>query len=64
MVEDRELEPPYKKIFLDLDEKGLKEILDEIDVFWIEEIWVTKDVRQERNTEKWLNTILRKKEKR
>ncbi len=52
------------RYFLDLDEKKLKEILDEIDLFWIEEIWVTKDVRQERNTEKWLNTILRKKGKR
>lgn len=36
-------------------------LLHEISMFDLEEQWVTSDVRQEREEEKWLNVLLRRK---
>lgn len=45
------------RVFSDLDEAGLSEIVKELPEIEIQEIWITHDVRKTRN-EKWLNAIL------
>lgn len=50
------------RYFTDLDEERLNRLVDETADFTIEETWITSDVRPGRDEEKWLNTILKKKE--
>ena len=49
------------RYFTDMTEDKMKRLLDAADVFSVEEMWVTSDVRPGRDEEKWLNMILRKK---
>lgn len=49
------------RFFTDMTEEKIAGLLNETDVFKIEELWVTSDVRPGREVEKWLNLILRKK---
>lgn len=49
------------RFFTDMTEEKITGLLNETDVFKIEEIWITSDVRPGREVEKWLNLILRKK---
>lgn len=49
------------RYFTDMTEDTFAELIKEIPVFAIEEMWITGDVRQGRGEEKWLNLILRKK---
>lgn len=49
------------RFFTDMTEEKIAGLMNETDVFKIEEIWVTSDVRPGREVEKWLNLILRKK---
>lgn len=49
------------RYFTDMTEDTFAELINEIPVFAIEEMWITGDVRQGRGEEKWLNLILRKK---
>lgn len=48
------------RYFTDMTEERFETLLKEIQVFHIEEQWVTFDVRPERGDEKWLNLILQK----
>lgn len=48
------------RYFTDMTEEKFETLLKEIAVFYIEEQWVTSDVRPDRGDEKWLNLILRK----
>lgn len=50
------------RYFTDMTESKFKKLLDEVSVFEIKEIWVSRDVRVERGEEKWLNVILVKKD--
>ncbi len=45
--------------FSDFTEASFKKFLSDIDGLIIEELWVTGDVRPDREGEKWLNLILR-----
>lgn len=49
------------RFFADMTEDKINKLLEKVDMFFIEEIWVTSDVRPGREDEKWLNLILRKK---
>lgn len=49
------------RYFTDMTEERLKELVKTAGDFKEEEIWITGDVRQGRDDEKWLNTILRKR---
>ncbi|MCC8026545.1 MAG: class I SAM-dependent methyltransferase [Clostridium sp.] len=49
------------RYFTDMTEDKIKELMDKVDLFLIEDMWVTSDVRPGREEEKWLNLILRKK---
>ena len=49
------------RYFTDMTEDKMKGLLDTVDVFSVEDMWVTSDVRPGRDEEKWLNMILRKK---
>lgn len=49
------------RYFTDMTEDKIKESLGEVNLFLIEDMWVTSDVRPGREDEKWLNIILRKK---
>jgi HAD superfamily hydrolase (TIGR01509 family) len=55
---DREKEGRF---FTDLEERGLRRIVEEIDGVAVHSIWVTKDRRPGKN-EEWLNCLLVKKE--
>lgn len=48
------------RYFTDMTENKFETILKEVQEFYIEEQWVTFDVRPEHAEEKWLNLILRK----
>lgn len=48
------------RYFTDMTEEKLAKLLQEISVFYLEEQWLTSDVRPGRSEEKWLNIILRK----
>lgn len=50
-----------ERYFIDMTEEKFKKLLDEIQVFDVEKIWITSDVRPGRDDEKWLNVIVRKK---
>jgi hypothetical protein len=49
------------RYFTDMTEEKMKCMLDKTDIFLIEDMWVTSDVRLGREDEQWLNLILRKK---
>ena len=44
-----------------MTEEAFAELLNETGGFDIEEKWITGDVRPEREDERWLNLILRKR---
>ncbi|EAR20274.1 Tellurite resistance protein-related protein [Nitrococcus mobilis Nb-231] len=46
--------------FTDLDENGLAELLKEMAILRALEVWVAPDQRPERNSEYWLNALLRR----
>lgn len=48
------------RYFTDMTEEKFENLLTEIEVFHIEEQWVTSDVRPGRREEQWLNLILRR----
>jgi SAM-dependent methyltransferase len=48
------------RVFSDLDETGITDIVEQLPEIEIQEIWISHDIRKERN-EKWLNAILTKK---
>ena len=50
------------RIFTDLTEQALSEIIKHIECFTIIETAVTFDVRQEHSDEKWLNAIIQKQD--
>ena len=45
--------------FSDMTENSIKEVLSDTH-FQIEEMWVTDDVREGREGDRWLNLLLRK----
>ena len=47
------------RYFTDMTEERIKELLESVHIFVVEDMWVTADARPERD-EKWLNMILRK----
>lgn len=49
------------RYFTDMTEEKMKCMLDKTDIFLIEDMWVTSDVRPGREDEQWLNLILRKR---
>lgn len=52
------------RYFTDMTEEKMNELLNDVNVFNIMDIWVTADVRPGRAEEKWLNMILRKRQTR
>ena len=46
--------------FTDFMEDTFRDFIADIAEIRIEEVWITGDVRQGRNEEKWLNLIMRK----
>jgi len=48
------------RIFLDMNEDDLSNIIKQIPTLSIEKLWTTNDVRPGREHEKWLNFIVRK----
>ena len=48
------------RYFTDMTETKIERLLKSVNVFSIEEMWMTSDVRPGRAEEKWLNMILRK----
>ncbi len=48
------------RYFTDFTEDTFRDFVADIAEIWIEEVWITGDVRQGRNEEKWLNLIMRK----
>ena len=51
------------RFFTDMTEETFAEFIGEIEDLKVEEQWTTSDVRPGRGEEKWLNLILRKKQK-
>lgn len=51
------------RYFMDYTEKTLQELLSEIDNISVLKLWITSDVRSERDKEKWINVILKKSNK-
>lgn len=49
------------RFFTDMTEEKMEKLLDRVDLFLIEDMWTTSDVRPGREDERWLNMILRKK---
>lgn len=49
------------RLFTDLNEHGLKMILQEVPESSLIETWITTDVRPEKAEQKWLNALIRKK---
>ena len=48
------------RYFTDFTEDTFRDFVADIEEIQIEEVWITGDVRQGRNEEKWLNLIIRK----
>jgi len=46
------------RIFTDMDEAGLRVLMDEVDGLAIKELWITVDRRPGREQERWLNGVL------
>lgn len=51
------------RYFTDMTEETFAKLLGEIDSLDVEEQWITSDVRPGRGEEKWLNLILRKRQR-
>ena len=49
------------RYFIDMTEKSLEKMLQDVGGLDVEDMWVTSDVRPGRGEEKWLNLFLRKK---
>lgn len=49
------------RYFTDMTEDKMNQLLKRVDLFLIEDMWTTSDVRPGREDERWLNMILRKK---
>lgn len=49
------------RFFTDMTEDKMEKLLDKVDLFLIEDMWTTSDVRPGREDERWLNMILRKR---
>ena len=49
-----------ERYFTDLTEASARELLKEVPMLAIEEMWLTGDARPDRGDERWLNLILRK----
>ncbi len=49
------------RYFTDMTEDSVKRLVEEIHGVSVEELWVTADVREGREGERWVNMILRKK---
>ena len=47
-------------MFTDFTEDTFRDFVADITEIQIEEVWITGDVRQGRNEEKWLNLIIQK----
>jgi hypothetical protein len=43
-----------------MDESQVRELLDDIPSFGIEQLWITNDSRPERISARWINVLLRK----
>ena len=56
-TEERFLKGRY---FMDYTEKTLQELLSGIDNISLLKLWITSDVRGEKDKEKWINVILKK----
>ena len=48
------------RFFNNYDEITFKKVIDEIGELEISTYWITKDLRSDRQDEKWLNVILKK----
>lgn len=49
------------RYFTDFTEKTFAEFVKNIRTLYMEEYWITNDVRSDKGEEKWLNLILRKR---
>lgn len=49
-----------KRHFTDFTEKSFWELMKNVSVLKVEEVWVTRDVRFDMQEQKWLNVIIRK----
>lgn len=50
------------RYFTDMSEKKFEIFLKEVNLFFIEKMWITNDVRKGRENERWLNIIMKKRE--
>ncbi len=48
------------RCFTDFTEKSLRELLQGISEFEVLEVWITSDVRKDRQNQKWINVLMRK----
>lgn len=48
------------RLFNNYNENTLKELIDDVPIFKILEIWKTEDVREERKNEYWISIIVKK----
>ncbi|MCX7884183.1 MAG: class I SAM-dependent methyltransferase [Caloramator sp.] len=48
------------RLFNNYNENTLKELIDDVTIFKILEIWKTEDVREERKNEYWISIIVKK----
>lgn len=51
-----------ERYFTDFTERSFREYITEISNIVIEESWISRDVRPDREEEKWLNLILRRRD--
>ena len=51
-----------RPLFMDMTEEKNEQLLEAVNCFAIENLWIAEYVCPGRNDEKWLNLILRKKE--
>ncbi len=49
------------RYFTDMSEEKFEKFLNDTDIFFVEEVWITNDLRKDREHEKWFNVILRKR---
>lgn len=49
------------RYFIDFDEEKLERLKKDVPALEVEKMWITTDVRPERDEEKWMNLILKKK---
>ncbi|MDN5870897.1 MAG: class I SAM-dependent methyltransferase [Nitrococcus sp.] len=48
--------------FTDMNDDGLADLLTELPIFHVLEVWLAPDQRPQRSGERWLNTLLRRPE--